>query len=288
MIILQEHLNNEHGYPLTIEYHRLLPRSAKTRCHWHYNLEISCIFSGEGEYLVEDRLYEVNEGDIFLFNSEENHGLGVNSHGELHNIVIALDPRFIWSLESSLFDIRYLKMFYERSPGVGNRLEHHSPSAVIIGALFRDIIQEMRMKPPEYALMIKTKLLTILVELLRHLGPMLQNREEEQSRKQGLGLINAVIQYMDKHLDQEIRMDNFARLCHMNTSYFSTFFKKYMGLAPKEFMMRRRIQRAVEYLRTSDKTVLDIAGLCGFNNTSAFNKAFKNITGKTPSEFRSM
>lgn len=288
MLLLREHLGTDHGYPLTVECHRLGPRPAKPRYHWHHHLEVSCVLSGEGEYLIEDRPYAVKTGDIFLFNSEESHGLGVYPPEEMSNLVVSFDPRFIWSLESSLFDARYLTMFYKRNPGEGNRIESDTPAAAAIGRLMSDIFDEARSKPPEYALMVKSKLLTVLVEFLRHFGAAPRYSEEITFRQQGLGLINAVIRHIDDHLGEELRMEDLARICHMNVSYFSTFFKKYMGLAPKEFMMRRRIQRAVEYLRTSERTVLDIAHLCGFNNTSGFNKAFKNITGKTPSDFRSL
>lgn len=284
MLLYKLNIGEESVYPLNIEFYCIPPRPAKPRAHWHHNLEISCAFTSEGEYIIEGNVYEVRKGDIFIFNSEENHALGVHPPQIMNNMVINFDPRFIWSLESSLFDARYLSIFLERVHGQDNRIQRESEAAVAIYRLFQEIDEEVRRKRPEYNLMIKTKFLTILAEILRHYSKM--DLPMEAPHSQGLALINTVIEHIDQHLEDGIRLDDLARLCHMNPSYFSTFFKKFMGLSPKEFITRRRIQRAVEYIRTSEKTVLDIAHCCGFNNTSSFNKAFKKMTGKTPSEFR--
>jgi len=72
----------------------------------------------------------------------------------------------------------------------------------------------------------------------------------------------------------------------MNPTYFSTFFKKYNGLSPIDYIIRKRITRAIEFLRATDKTILEISGICGFNNSANFNKMFKKITGTTPSSYR--
>ncbi|MBQ3064584.1 MAG: helix-turn-helix transcriptional regulator [Clostridia bacterium] len=55
---------------------------------------------------------------------------------------------------------------------------------------------------------------------------------------------------------------------------------------PAKYITVRRIERAVGLLKTTDKSVLEIATECGFNNTANFNKLFKNHTGTVPKAIR--
>ena len=72
----------------------------------------------------------------------------------------------------------------------------------------------------------------------------------------------------------------------MTPTYFSSFFKKYNGMPPTDYIIRKRINRSMDYLLATDKTILEISGLCGFNNSTNYNKMFKKISAMTPSEFR--
>ena len=50
--------------------------------------------------------------------------------------------------------------------------------------------------------------------------------------------------------------------------------------------MNMRIENAQHLLETTDRSILDISGSCGYNNISNFNRAFRRVTGKTPREYR--
>jgi AraC-like DNA-binding protein len=229
----------------------------------------------------------MQKGDIFIFNNIEAHRISrVDPGEELVNVVIMFDPRFIWSIESNLFDSRYLSVFFNRGGNFRNRLEHGSLAANEIGKLFVEIEEEFRKKAPEYELMVKVKLLNILVLLIRHYGQDKLSGYDAAKQKHGLVTLNKVIEYIDGHLNENIRQEELAGIAYMNPSYFSTFFKKYIGLSPFEYILKKRVSRAAEYLASTDRTILEIAGLCGFNNAANFNKAFKKVIGKVPSEYR--
>ena len=53
-----------------------------------------------------------------------------------------------------------------------------------------------------------------------------------------------------------------------------------------EYIIRKRIDLAKMELKRTDSNILDLAYRCGFNNSANFNRAFKQRTGQTPSEFR--
>jgi transcriptional regulator GlxA family with amidase domain len=63
-------------------------------------------------------------------------------------------------------------------------------------------------------------------------------------------------------------------------------FKKYNGMTVSEYISLKRVRLAMEHLKSTNKTMLEIAGLSGFNSLANFNKSFKKIAGATPTEFR--
>ena len=268
------------NYYLTSEF-------SKNGFSFHNELEISLIKSGSGIYTVEEKEYDIQKGDIFIFNNIESHYISyIDPASNLVNMVLMFDPRFVWSMESNLFDSRFLDVFFKRNEFFENRLDRNKEFISDIRKLLLEIEDEFIRKPPEYQLMVKVKLLNILVLLIRHSGYVSSDKNAHPRRINDLVLINKVISFINNNLSYDIQLKDMADIAHMNPSYFSSFFKKYMGSTPWEYLSRQRICRAIEYLNSSNMTILDIAVRCGFNSTASFNKAFKRLTGKTPSDFR--
>ncbi|MGV8146908.1 MAG: AraC family transcriptional regulator [Alkaliphilus sp.] len=270
---------NLNNYHLNSSYNQI-------QGHSHHLLEISYIKKGAGKYHIDNTIYDIQQGDVFIINNIEKHGIVVNPNNEMLNMVIHFEPRFIWSVENNFFDSRYLKIFYDRSSNFQNKLDRNNPATQHISSLLLEIEAEFFNKLPEYELMVKVKLLNLLVLLIRHYNYVQDNPKTSAKNRQELLHINKVIDYIDQNYKRNIRLEELANLVFMNPSYFSTFFKKYNGISPTEYIARKRVYRAIEYLKSTNKTVLDIAITCGFNNTSSFNKVFRKITGKTPSGYR--
>ena len=66
----------------------------------------------------------------------------------------------------------------------------------------------------------------------------------------------------------------------MAETYFSSVFKKFNGISPWEYITIKRVENAVELIKNTNMTKLEIAEKCGFSSSSNFYKAFFNITGK--------
>ena len=71
----------------------------------------------------------------------------------------------------------------------------------------------------------------------------------------------------------------------MTQTYFSSVFKKFNGVSPWEYITIKRVEMAIELLKSTDMTKLEIAEKCGFKSSANFYKAFNNITGKKPKDF---
>lgn len=75
---------------------------------------------------------------------------------------------------------------------------------------------------------------------------------------------------------------------HMRTSIYaiSRTFKDLTGVGFKEYVTGKRLQRACDLLMTTDKTIIEVASLSGFENATYFTTVFKNEFGIPPSKYR--
>ncbi len=95
-----------------------------------------------------------------------------------------------------------------------------------------------------------------------------------------------VIEYINEHLDRDIKLADLARLIGMSQFHFSHLFKRSLGISPYQYLLQQRIKRAKELLMQKERSIMDIALECGFNSHSHLSKQFRQFTGMTPKTYR--
>lgn len=79
---------------------------------------------------------------------------------------------------------------------------------------------------------------------------------------------------------------NMAELVHISQGYLQTIYKDTFGISCMDDVIDSRIRLAKEYLLHCNRTISEVAALCGYNNVEHFCRQFKQITGYTPGKFR--
>ncbi|NLU08393.1 MAG: helix-turn-helix transcriptional regulator, partial [Clostridiales bacterium] len=92
--------------------------------------------------------------------------------------------------------------------------------------------------------------------------------------------------YINKNYRNNITLDTVANMVHLNSSYFSSIFKKEIGMNFSSYLNKIRIEQSMFLLRNTDYSILNIALEVGFEDQSYFSKVFKNFTGMTPKQYR--
>ncbi|HEY9620879.1 MAG TPA: AraC family transcriptional regulator [Crinalium sp.] len=95
-----------------------------------------------------------------------------------------------------------------------------------------------------------------------------------------------VLDYIDVHLHQDIKLTDLASLLGMSQFHFSHQFKQATGISPYQYLLQQRIERAKQLLKQSDCPIADIALTCGFNSHSHLSKQFRQLMGTTPKAYR--
>lgn len=244
--------------------------------HHHTQCELSLCLSGSGIYRVKNREYSFNSGDMFLFGSDEVHCLTeINTDLDLLNI--QFEPRILWDNEES---IELLKLFTSRNKNFSNRFSQTDQK---LTGIISEIERESREKNIGYITNCKYGIFSALIHILREYNfvsetPFVCGSLVTESLKNG-------IEYIDLHLDGPLTLKEIASCACMTETYFSTVFKKFSGISPWEYITIKRVEKAVELIKTTSLTKLEIAQKCGFSSSSNFYKAFTKITGKQPKNY---
>lgn len=98
--------------------------------------------------------------------------------------------------------------------------------------------------------------------------------------------LSEVKEYLDNHFTEEIYLETLCDLFCMSKFYLTKEFKKAYGVTISKYVISRRIKYAKELLRFTDKPIDKISEICGFYDTSYFNKQFKTAEDITPFKYR--
>lgn len=95
-----------------------------------------------------------------------------------------------------------------------------------------------------------------------------------------------VLQYIDEHISEQISNRDLARLMYLSTTYFANLFTKQFGIAPRQYVLNKRMSAAAKAILENKQTVKEIAFSLGFENESYFNRLFRKFTGVPPTAYR--
>ena len=108
------------------------------------------------------------------------------------------------------------------------------------------------------------------------------SRAAEESNRRLLRARDA----MDRTYAQSLDIPTLARIAHVSEAHFIRTFKATFGETPHRYLQRRRVERAMFLLRTTDESVTDVCFDVGFASLGTFSRTFRDIVGVSPSEFR--
>jgi AraC-like DNA-binding protein len=92
--------------------------------------------------------------------------------------------------------------------------------------------------------------------------------------------------FIGEHLSEPLTLARVARVAGFAPDYFSVVFKREQGTTFARYVQRARIERARHILTSTKLSVDHVHELCGFRNRTYFYRAFKQVTGTTPTEYR--
>jgi len=98
--------------------------------------------------------------------------------------------------------------------------------------------------------------------------------------------IETVIEYIENHLDEKLDLETVAEAVHYSKYHLHRMFTEMVGMTIHDYVKRRQLTEAAKLLVFSDKTIIKIAFICGYESQQAFSSAFKSMYKIPPAEYR--
>lgn len=99
--------------------------------------------------------------------------------------------------------------------------------------------------------------------------------------------VREALAYIEQNFHNDISVEDIAEACRLDRSYFGKIFKAATGKTPQQFLLTYRMIKATELLKLTKLSVGDIGNAVGYTNQLHFSRAFKNIYGVSPRQWRS-
>ena len=250
--------------------------------HWHPEIELTWVMSGEIEDHVNDRQYILKKGEGLFGNSNTLHS-GYRKDGqECVYLSVTFHPRFLYGYENSVLQTKYVDYITANDMWHSLKLEKHVAwHQEIIGGLKK--IYELSKEPPaDYELEVHIILLEIWQRLYRF---FLSLPEKEKKPQKHLERLKDIIAYIQENYSRELTLDEVAGHVNICKSECCRFFKKHMGMTIMEYILFLRIQNSLSYLKKGE-SVTKTAGLVGFSSPAYYGQIFKRYMKCTPREYQ--
>jgi AraC-like DNA-binding protein len=115
---------------------------------------------------------------------------------------------------------------------------------------------------------------------------MLDGKEGTHMGNQSVISIEAVIDYIESHLDGKLELETVAEAVHYSKYHLHRLFTETVGMTIHDYVQRRQLTEAAKLLVFSDKPIIEIAFICGYESQQSFSLAFKAMYKSPPAEYR--
>ncbi len=245
--------------------------------HTQWCYEISYFISGNGTFITDGKETPIHCNEVFLTPLGSIHSIAVGAHEPLHYSYLGfafdetctdaelMQLRSFFSVQRSLCTPGNQELLLAFYRAVGELANPECFSPMLLTAYVQTIlIMSMRLFSSE----------ATNAHLLRLDASMSSNET-----------IYYIMKAIDDHLTTINSISEFSQQLGYHPCYLSHHFKKKTGMTLQEYIARKKIERAIGLLRFSPLSITQVAERSGFSTLQSFSRAFKRITGLSPSRF---
>ncbi len=258
---------------------------ANNRWHYHREVELIHFEKGSGTQFIGDSIHNFSSGDVVLIGSNLPHYWSFDSGYLDTDAGWAADVR-VAHFNDDFWGTDFLNL--PENTHVKQLLQEAKRGIAVYGTARADV-QKLLADLLETE---GTKRIILLIEALTTIAhsearkplssvgftPHFQRRENNR--------INNIYDFALQHFRQRITLDEIAEVAGMSSNAFCRYFKTRTGKTFSQFLIEIRVGHACKLLIENNLSVKEICFETGFHNFAGFHKYFKQITGKSPLNYR--
>ena len=245
--------------------------------HYHEFDKIVIFLSGTASYIMEGRSYFLEPWDVLLVSHHLIHKPDIDPNDPYERVVIYLDPGFIRSHSTKDADLTACFRLARQRQFALMRTEGEQRKT--LQSLLSNLEQALSDKGFGGDLLARTCFLQLLIHLNRAMVKDRTDRDETASRHDPK--IERTLSYINEHLSENLSVDTLAGQVYISKYHFMRRFKELTGCSVHQYITQKRLLAAARLLRAG-VSAQNACARCGFQDYSAFQRAFRRQFGMTP------
>ena len=244
--------------------------------HTHDFFEFVYVFKGEGQHVIDGKMYPVRKGSLLFINFGQTHSFDVDGNDYCN---ILLLPEYIGTGLARETEAVYDLFSLVLESGDGSQCVSFSGTEIeetenIVKMLFSEY--QARLDGRKAAMSDLFHLL--IIRALRKL--------RQTGGRQTADGMSGVLDWLKLHYAEKPTLAGVSERFFYNSSYFSRMFKKFTGEGFNAYVNSLKINEALELIESTALSMEEIAEKVGYKDTKTFYAQFKKLTGSTPGAFR--
>ncbi len=255
--------------------------------HWHYHREVELIHfeRGSGTQFIGDSIRNFSSGDVILIGSNLPHYWSFDSGYLDTNTTWKADVR-VAHFNDDFWGGDFLDL--PENTNIKQLLKDAQQGIAVYGTARADVQKLL-------AELLETEGAKRIVLLIEALTTIAHSKERTPISSVGFAphfqrgensRINNIYDFALQHFRQRITLDEIAGVAGMSSNAFCRYFKSRTGKTFSQFLIELRVGHACKLLIENNLSVKEICFETGFHNFAGFHKYFKQITGKSPLNYR--
>lgn len=248
--------------------------------HLHACCEILFCLSGGKSFFINDRIYEVQDGDVFVMNQFEAHRITPYDNIPFRRYVLQIHPEFLYENSTPETNIGYC--FDMRGKNISNRLPMTPDEQQKLLHMFRKLSYDNEfgddILKTGAALEIITNVNRCFIE--KNKGYTYHSDFKNKT-------LAAAVEYINKNFSSHISLDIVAKNTFVSVNTLCSLFKTHMGTTVTKYITSKRMTEAKKLLQDGESVSMT-AEKCGFSDYTTFIRAFRRSIGMSPGSYQKM
>lgn len=254
--------------------------------HWHTDIEMIYVCEGCIGVGINSEYKIIQKGEISICGSSDIHYY--NSEGMTSTaMLIIFRPEILSTFKYWPDKLQPCSVFMNKdSLSTEEAAEDIHTS---IKTIFGNIIKEMEQRKGLYPLFTDLRISELFLTLFRYFPAYYTDSKRALASTQTTADITPMqkaLKYLEENYSQDITLEKISEEVNLSRFYFSRLFRKTTGMNFNVYLTRIRADKAEALIKTTRKSILEIAYETGFYSIRTFNRSFKVIKGCTPQSLR--
>lgn len=253
--------------------------------HFHDWYEIVYVYEGRGRFFLHSTFYEMSAGELFLVPANTIHRAFPDGQDPVTSTALFFSPTMLQPYDID-GDLPIFSCFEHAKERSRYKLPLSKEDRYHVEALLHEIHREQSTQAQGYRQATLLLVMQLIVSLNRW---VLGNGHGAKEDNPLIPLwMKEALHFIEQHIDEPLHLSALSRRANVTASHFSRVFKQWTGMTVTAYLVSKRIVLAKEWLLTTDKNIEVISASCGFESPSYFYKAFRKLTGVTPTEYKKL